>query len=168
MTTTSTPKAKAKATPKPAAFVPTSLEEAQALLDRELKAKLAAEWTDEKIRIRIDRLLNDKFDHIVAVACGFGKNSWGNKWEVDHCNGRGGESLIGQRIAKLAEQAINDMLVKQRDRFELNKQQIDALAKDFHDRMTGYKARERISQLADSKLDRLVQTLNGNLSGADN
>ncbi len=77
----------------------------------EERAKIAVEkWksenlTDEAIEMRITQLLDDKRDDILLKILGF-DNHWG-RWEVDHCNGRDGNSFIGSSIKEMCQKAAD-------------------------------------------------------------
>ena len=43
------------------------------------------------------KIIDDHMDQVVPKLLGF-ENRWGGKWEVDHCNGRSGQTEIGDFI----------------------------------------------------------------------
>lgn len=59
----------------------------------------------EGVRKAVRELLDDRLEQIVKMALGFSKSSWGGHWEVDHCNGRAGESIVGDFLRKNAKEA---------------------------------------------------------------
>lgn len=71
-------------------------------------AEWKAEHTEEKIKETVINLLNKESKQIVLKLLGFSE-SWG-KWEVDHCNGRGGQSAAGDYLTKVQQEAIQEWL----------------------------------------------------------
>ena len=60
----------------------------------------------KNIHTRLDK---DK-DQILMKLLGFNKNSWSHSWELDHCNGRAGNSIAGDYLKDVQHKAINDWL----------------------------------------------------------
>lgn len=79
------------------------------------KAENAAEkWLKEneyQIECKVYQMLDQKLQEIVAKIMGFDNCS--GKWEVDHCNGRRGESIAGDWIKIHAKEAIERWLEEQ-------------------------------------------------------
>lgn len=75
-------------------------------------AQAVAEWqtknTEEVIKATVKRKLDQASEEITLKLLGF-NNSWG-KWELDHCNGRAGESAAGDFIKKVQQEAIQEWL----------------------------------------------------------
>ncbi len=75
-------------------------------------AAAVAEWkaenTEESIKATVIGLLEKESKQIVLKLLGFNE-SWG-KWEVDHCNGRGGQSAAGDFLTKVQQGAIEEWL----------------------------------------------------------
>lgn len=75
-------------------------------------ATAVAEWkaanTEEKIKETVINLLEKESKQIVLKLLGFSE-SWG-KWEVDHCNGRGGQSAAGDFLTRVQQGAIQEWL----------------------------------------------------------
>ena len=68
------------------------------------------EHTPEQIESRVNQVLNSKSDEIVVKMLGFDA-SWG-RWELDHCNGRSGNSAAGDYIRKCHQEAIEKWITK--------------------------------------------------------
>ena len=68
------------------------------------------EHTPEQIESRVRHLLDNKSDEIVAKMLGF-NDSWG-RWELDHCNGRSGNSAAGDYMRKCHQEAIEKWITK--------------------------------------------------------
>ncbi len=75
-------------------------------------AQAVAEWkatnSEEKIKKKVKDLLDSKAEEVTLKLLGF-NNSWG-KWELDHCNGRSGESAAGDFIQQVQQTAIKEWL----------------------------------------------------------
>lgn len=67
--------------------------------------------TKEAIERRVYRTLDARVTEIVVKLLGF-EDRWG-KWEVDHCNGRAGESEVGDFVRRVASKAVAKWLLEQ-------------------------------------------------------
>lgn len=65
-----------------------------------------ADYTQEAISRKVKHQLNQNAERMVLTLLGF-EESFG-KWEVDHCNGRSGESAIGDYLKKHHSIAIKE------------------------------------------------------------
>lgn len=65
---------------------------------------------DGVIRNRVRTMLESDLQKIVAKLLGFDNRGWSRDWELDHCNGRAGESAAGQFIRKEAGAAVDAWL----------------------------------------------------------
>lgn len=70
--------------------------------------KWKEENSEEALTQRVHKLLDDNAETIVLKLLGF-DNRW-NKWELDHCNGRNGESAAGDYLKQVQQKAIQDWL----------------------------------------------------------
>lgn len=80
--------------------------------------KAATEWASERqknVRQEVHRLLDKNQEQIVLKLLGF-DNHWGGRWELDHCNGRAGESAAGDWLREKAGAAVKEWLEKQTGR----------------------------------------------------
>lgn len=64
--------------------------------------------SEEVLNQRVHKLLDANAETIVLKLLGF-DNRW-NKWELDHCNGRKGESAAGDYLRQVQQDAIHDWL----------------------------------------------------------
>lgn len=64
--------------------------------------------TEESIRTKVTHLLEKHSNEITMKLLGF-TDRWG-KWELDHCNGRSGNSAAGDFIRKTQQDAIEAWL----------------------------------------------------------
>lgn len=149
-------------------FVPMSIDEARDLTESIIKDELAKNWTEDKIKIKIKRTIEQKFERIISVHLGF-EDKYG-AWEVDHCNGRAGHSDIGKKIASLATDAVDTTIAKMMNegKFELGPKHIKALEKEFEAVVSGYEASKIIERVAMKKMERLQALLEGEITGASN
>ena len=79
-----------------------------------LADEAAQKWVAEQhdvIEDTIKVMLDKRLDEIVGKMLGFDLR-WGT-WEVDHCNGRAGESAAGDWLRQRAGLAVMDWLDKQ-------------------------------------------------------
>ena len=65
--------------------------------------------TPEKISHKIHTLLDENREEVVLKLMGFNAR-WGDKWEVDHCNNRSGNSVIGNYMQTAQKKAIEDWI----------------------------------------------------------
>lgn len=79
----------------------------KAALETALQAELTARM--EGIKDEVTRVLNANVQEITAKLLGF-DNRWFYKWELDHCNGRAGNSAAGDYLRKHANDAITEWL----------------------------------------------------------
>lgn len=71
----------------------------------------------EDIRKKVFATLEAARDEVAPKLMGFNKNSFGGGWEIDHCNGRAGESSIGDYMKKHQAEGIQQFI----DQLELTK-----------------------------------------------
>lgn len=64
--------------------------------------------TAKQITQEVHNKLNKNKEEILLKLMGF-ENRWG-KWEIDHCNGRNGNSPIGDRLNSIHSQALENWL----------------------------------------------------------
>ena len=65
----------------------------------------------EKLKDDVSRRLDSRLEELISKYMGF-NNHWG-KWELDHCNGRQGESAAGDFIKKEVATTCQEWLKKQ-------------------------------------------------------
>lgn len=76
--------------------------------------KVAAEWVREnspQMENIVRRKLDMRVEEVIVKAIGFDK-SYG-QWSVDHCNGRAGESMVGDWLRANASGVVNQWLSDQ-------------------------------------------------------
>ena len=67
------------------------------------------ENTEEKIKKEIVQRLDKAKDEVLPKLLGFNRRC-GNKWELDHCNGRSGNSAIGDYLRKVQQATIEEWM----------------------------------------------------------
>lgn len=113
--------------------IPTEEELNQTILDAKLK------WIEKNgSKEQIEKLVFTRFNKdiidTIAKIIGF-DNRWGgdNKWEVDHCNGRSGNSFIGEHIKSFCTEIIVKWFEKNRTTWtKIPKKEVEALRKAYY------------------------------------
>ena len=71
--------------------------------------RAAEDWlAEQSVDDRVIAALNTRVSEIAAKLLGF-NCSW-NRWEVDHCNGRGGESAVGDYLREKCGDGVKKWL----------------------------------------------------------
>ena len=73
------------------------------------------EWSEEQvtsIRKKVHARLDQHRDEVLMKLMGFTQESFTGHWEIDHCNGRSGNSPIGEFLATSQKQAIEEWLTQ--------------------------------------------------------
>ena len=115
--------------------------------------------SEEALTQRVHKLLDDNAATIVLKLLGF-DNRW-NKWELDHCNGRKGESAAGVYLRQVQQEAIQDWLKKVKLP-ELNKTLSSAMKKELEENYKRYLNQylfDYAREEADKTAKELIQTL---------
>ena len=60
----------------------------------------------------IHKKLDKSRDEVLLKLMGFNKDSWNGAWALDHCNNRSGNSIAGDYLKSVQQDAINDWLSK--------------------------------------------------------
>ena len=60
----------------------------------------------------IHKKLDKSRDEVLLKLMGFYKDNWKGNWVLDHCNGRSGNSIAGDYLRSVQQDAINDWLSK--------------------------------------------------------
>jgi hypothetical protein len=98
-------------------------------------AEASTEWFDryktkEQVFTKVHEILDKDKLEIIAKILGF-DNHWG-EWEVDHCNGRSGNTFVGQYLTDTVKASVNDWLrITLGNLPKLNKEMINALHKEY-------------------------------------
>lgn len=109
------------------------------------------EWhalhTPEEIKRDLFARMDKAQQEILLKLLGFNKDSWNGGWELDHCNGRSGESAAGDylrtqqtenikawldqvNLPKLPKKAIDSLIAEYQTKFDFEiTRQLDAMAK---------------------------------------
>ena len=96
--------------------------------------EVAQKWLDDqktKLESEVVQILNSRREEIVCKLLGFNKR-YGNEWELDHCNGRAGQSEAGQLLASKIQPTVRAWLEQQAGKMpKLPAEAIAALKKDY-------------------------------------
>ena len=122
------------------------------------------EWLEkqnpEAIRKKVFDTLEAAKDEVAPKLMGFSKGSFGRGWEIDHCNGRAGESSIGDYMKKHQAEGIQQFI----DQLELaklrpfNATEIQDLRREYRD-MVISRTREAVRVCAERDANHLVNQL---------
>ena len=117
--------------------------------------------TPEAIREKVHKSLDASSKEVVLKLLGF-NNRWSNGWELDHCNGRNGNSVIGEYLKKNQEQVLHEWFAKI-PLPELTKTEMNNFSKSF---ACAYKEafRSYITRAAVKKAEADAQALIDSLS----
>ena len=138
-------------------------------LDTVLPTILSAanEWqkehSPEKLKSKVKTMLDAHAEEITLKLLGF-SDSWG-RWELDHCNGRSGNSTAGDYLRQHQQAAIQEWmqdLCLPKLTPALKKTLQSQMQKEFQSQLY-YKLREAVS----NKLDDLVQQVLNDLASSD-
>jgi hypothetical protein len=127
--------------------------------------KAAQKWLNDRkdnIGEAVSRMLDERLQEIVAKLLGF-DNNW-DRWEVDHCNGRHGESAAGDWLREKSGDAVREWLTKQAGELpQLPEKAVTHLRKCYletlEDTLTGAvrnKAEEDVAEAFDDHLKAIV------------
>lgn len=92
-----------------------------------------AQWREDRYAEMIDVIkekLDDHLDSILAKLLGMDKR-WGGEWEVDHCNGRAGNSFIGEEIRSQVQPAVTQLVNDSIGEWEPTQQMKQQIAKEY-------------------------------------
>jgi hypothetical protein len=117
---------------EPARIVPLDVEAI-----RERIAKAQDEWSKENlpdVESRVHDILDNALKTIVAKVLGM-ENRWGREWEVDHCNGRSGNSIVGDAIRTAVQPKIEELVLDAVKDFTFNEQQKASIRKEYREQL---------------------------------
>ena len=122
------------------------------------------EWLEkqnpEAIRKKVFDTLEAAKDEVAPKLMGFNKGSFGRGWEIDHCNGRAGESTIGDYLRKHQQEGIQQF-IEQLNLTALRpftKAEIEAMRRDYRQQVI-HKVRQAVRDQAESDALCLVNSL---------
>ena len=122
------------------------------------------EWLERQnpqaIRKKVFDTLEAAKDEVAPKLMGFNKGSFGRGWEIDHCNGRSGESAIGDYMRKHQQEGIQQF-IEQLNLPSLRpftEEEIEAMRRDYRERVIN-RTRQAVGHRAESDAIRLVNSL---------
>ncbi len=109
---------------------------------------------------------------ILLKLMGFDDRYGNNSWEVDHCNGRAGQSVLGDRIRNAAQLALDSFLLDNNNGISIlnilneNKDRLEqTITKEFNTQLQ-YKVKTyieaEVNSLAKKKVEQLVAEAEAN------
>lgn len=119
------------------------------------------EWlqdqSPEQIRKKVFDALNEARDTIAPKLLGFTKDSWGRGWQIDHCNGRAGESVLGDYLKKHQTEGIKVFLdqLNFAEVKPLTKTEIESIRKEYRYHLLRYVS-DSIREKAHADAERLA------------
>lgn len=111
--------------------------------------------SEKALTQRVHALLDDNAETIVFKLLGF-DNRWGT-WELDHCNGRKGESAAGDFLKQVQKAAIQDWL-KSVKLPELNKTLSAAMQKSLNQDYENF-LRDYLNKYAREEADKTAKEI---------
>ena len=122
------------------------------------------EWLEkqnpEAIRKKVFDILEAAKDEVAPKLMGFNKGQFGRGWEIDHCNGRAGESIIGDYMRKHQAEGIQQFI----DQLNLTnlrpftKAEIEGLRREYRATVIN-KTREAVRARAERDANHLINQL---------
>ena len=119
------------------------------------------EWLEKQnpqaIRKKVFDTLEAAKDEVAPKLMGFNRGSFGRGWEIDHCNGRAGESTIGDYMRKHHQESIQQFI----DQLNLvslrpfSKKEIEDMRRDYRERVIN-KTRQAVREKAEKDALQLV------------
>ena len=138
---------------------------------REVVERAAKEWTEahaseQQIKYAVFERLDASRDQIVLKLLGFDK-SWGRDFELDHCNGRAGQSAAGDFIVSAANGAVKAWLAEQVGRLpDLSASARKSLIRFYHETLERELRRElarAAQERASEKAEEIMREVLGDL-----
>lgn len=106
----------------------------------------------EAVAEQLTKVLDESRDQIIRTLLGFKVDNWGRmEWAVDHCNGRAGESAVGDYLRRVQADKIHEWL-ETADLGELDEGMVKNMRKEFNSIYTG-----RLQRLVTSHANKLAQ-----------
>lgn len=131
-----------------------------------LIAKATKEWQDknkgDEITKAVFKRLDSSRDEVIAKLLGFDFR-W-NKWELDHCNGRSGNSFIGKLFSEGIEKQVRDWVNKNTNDLnfssELTKAMINDARREYKDALR-QALRDEVHCQASAAAKKIIDELSG-------
>lgn len=118
------------------------------------------EWHQQKspdvLRRNIHAALDKSSREVLLKLMGF-NNGWGGAWEIDHCNGRSGNSIAGEFLKKTQKEALEAWLKAVTLPTLTPKQEADILESMTKEYLSNF--RSQIRKVAREKAQQDVQAL---------
>jgi len=79
-----------------------------------------------------ERLISTQLQRMIPKILGFNCDRWDQDWEIDHCNGRAGESLLGDLLRKKVIADATKWVEKQKW-VTPSKKEVEALKREYRE-----------------------------------
>lgn len=122
-------------------------------------AAAVGEWqnanSEEKVKRNVKDLLDKNSKEITMKLLGFNTN-YSQEWELDHCNGRSGESAAGDFIRRTQQTAIEEWLksatlpvLDEKTKKRLHKEAVDEYSSVIRQRIREFAYKQATQDAAD-------------------
>jgi hypothetical protein len=140
-----------------------SIEDALTVAEKAREEWLAENSGEDRIKSRVQTILDKRMEETVGKLLGF-DTSWG-KWELDHCNGRSGNSAAGDFIREKAREAIKEWLISQAGKLpKLHKNAIESMHSSYQDSYA-WGLREEIYKLSQANAKKDAEAIMLKITG---
>lgn len=131
-----------------------------------IRDKSLADNSIQQLELAFEKKLETHKHNILLSLMGFAEGSWNcDKFKVDHCNGRSGESVLGDRIRTAASNALDNFILASNNSsflyevLQQNKAKFEQdIIKEFNSQLN-YALKKRIADEADKLAKQTVDNL---------
>ena len=135
-----------------------TIQDYKEMVERELKKQLG-EIEQENIESYVRKTLENKRQEVICKLLGF-NNSW-HEWELDHCNGRAGESEAGTWLRRRVGAGAAKWLEEQVGQLpDIPTKAIGSLKREYTD-MLKRAVREGLERVAHTEAARIIRDISG-------
>ena len=141
-----------------------TLDEYKKAVEKAVK-DILTETSGENIPARVRHMLDSRHQDIIAKLLGM-SDHW-NRWEVDHCNGRVGESAAGDWLRAQAGSGVAEWLTAQAGNLpELPKSAIKSLRSEYLNTLERL-VRVELTSRAEAEARRQVEAILADITDAE-
>lgn len=143
-----------------------NMKKAKKIAEDAVKEWYAENGGKNAIRDRVFQMLDETRDEIIVKLMGF-DNKWFGRWELDHCNGRSGNSAAGDFLREVAGDATKEWLANNGadlTNIPIPKNAINELKREYKraiiagiERTLETEARDRVANIAASIVDSISE-----------
>lgn len=111
---------------------------------------------DSGIADRVRSILDEHIAVLIPTLMGLELDRWSGRWKVDHCNGRSGESAVGDFLRKRAGEKINEWLAEHAGKLpELTNSMTKELQSEYQSTLRRA-IKEKVWKLAEARANELA------------